>query len=110
MAANIERLVEFIKRLQKSRDLEYYLSQHLRVSGVYWALTCLDLVDRLDELPSEVGIIVHTLCGNHKIYLVVGNHTIHPALSKLRRWIRRSFRTRISSFVYTKCSTDNMYT
>lgn len=42
------------------KNLEYYLTQHLRLNGVYWAITTLDLLDRLNSLPKD-EIIDYTL-------------------------------------------------
>ena len=33
--------------------MEFVLTEYLRMSGVYWGLTCLDLLGRLDALDSE---------------------------------------------------------
>ena len=44
----------FVVRSSEDRDtLEYVLTEHLRMSGVYWGLTALDLMSRLDEMDLE---------------------------------------------------------
>jgi len=44
----------FVVRSSRDRDtLEYVLTEHLRMSGVYWGLTALDLMSRLDEMDLE---------------------------------------------------------
>ncbi|RUP51510.1 terpenoid cyclases/protein prenyltransferase alpha-alpha toroid [Jimgerdemannia flammicorona] len=39
--------------LQKKDDLEYWLTEHLRVNGVYWGLTALDLMNNIDALERD---------------------------------------------------------
>ncbi|KAK9456244.1 terpenoid cyclases/protein prenyltransferase alpha-alpha toroid [Dipodascopsis uninucleata] len=49
-----EKHIEYIKSLDKKQDeLEYWLSEHLRMSGVYWGLTALDLMGAKDELSRD---------------------------------------------------------
>lgn len=52
----LDKHVEFIKRYGKSDDdYEFGMSDYLRMSGMYWGLTALDLVDKLNIIPqSEV--------------------------------------------------------
>ncbi|CAG8518352.1 4481_t:CDS:2 [Ambispora gerdemannii] len=46
--------VAYIKSLDTRRDdLEYWLTEHLRLSGVYWGLTALDLLNNVDALDRE---------------------------------------------------------
>nr|CAG8434237.1 3394_t:CDS:2 [Entrophospora candida] len=46
--------VKYIQSLDtKKDDLEYWLTEHLRLSGVYWGLTALDLLDHVDVLNRE---------------------------------------------------------
>lgn len=38
---------------QKRDDLSYYYTEHLRMNGIYWGLTSLALVNRVDALPRD---------------------------------------------------------
>ncbi|KAI4199798.1 MAG: hypothetical protein LQ346_002521 [Caloplaca aetnensis] len=50
----VEKHVEYIKSLDKRKDeLEYWLTEHLRLNGVYWGLTALHLLKHPDALPRE---------------------------------------------------------
>ena len=45
---------QFIVNSSKDRDtIEYVLTEHLRMSGVYWGLTALDLIGHLDKMDTE---------------------------------------------------------
>ncbi|KAK9325408.1 terpenoid cyclases/protein prenyltransferase alpha-alpha toroid [Lipomyces orientalis] len=49
-----EKHIAYIQSLDKKQDeLEYWLSEHLRMSGVYWGLMALDLMGARDALPRE---------------------------------------------------------
>ncbi|KAJ9645364.1 Rab geranylgeranyltransferase [Coniosporium apollinis] len=52
----VDKHVTYIQSLDKRKDeLEYWLTEHLRLSGLYWGLTALHLLGRPDALPrSEV--------------------------------------------------------
>lgn len=46
--------VKYIQSLDtRQEDLEYWLTEHLRVNGLYWGLTALDLMNEIDALPRE---------------------------------------------------------
>ncbi|CAO3587950.1 unnamed protein product [Absidia cylindrospora] len=46
--------VKYIQSLDnRKEDLEYWLTEHLRVSGVYWGLTALNLINHVDALPKD---------------------------------------------------------
>lgn len=48
----IETHVKYIQSLDTKRDeLDYWLTEHLRLNGVYWGLTALHLLGRPDALP-----------------------------------------------------------
>uniref|UniRef100_A0A1Y1M241 Geranylgeranyl transferase type-2 subunit beta n=1 Tax=Photinus pyralis TaxID=7054 RepID=A0A1Y1M241_PHOPY len=50
----LDKHVEFIKRYGKSDDdYEFGMSDYLRMSGMYWGLTALELVDKLHILPEN---------------------------------------------------------
>ncbi|KAF4123888.1 geranylgeranyl transferase type-2 subunit beta [Geosmithia morbida] len=49
--------VRYVQGLDTRRDqLEYWLTEHLRLNGVYWGLTALHLLRRPDALPREETI------------------------------------------------------
>ena len=44
--------VQYVKKSSEDKDaIEYVLTDHLRLSGMYWGLTALDLLGRLDRRP-----------------------------------------------------------
>ncbi|RUS19110.1 terpenoid cyclases/protein prenyltransferase alpha-alpha toroid [Endogone sp. FLAS-F59071] len=46
--------VQYIKSLDtKKDDLEYWLTEHLRVNGLYWGLTALDLFNNIDAIDRD---------------------------------------------------------
>lgn len=46
--------VKYIQSLDNRKDeLDYWLTEHLRVSGLYWGLTALDLMKHTDALPRD---------------------------------------------------------
>ncbi|KAI9146410.1 beta subunit of rab geranylgeranyltransferase [Paraphysoderma sedebokerense] len=46
--------IKYIKDLDSKRDdLEYWLTEHLRLNGVYWGLTALDLMNSRDTLNKD---------------------------------------------------------
>jgi len=48
----LEKHVDFIKKYGKSEDdYEFGMTDYLRMSGMYWGLTALELVDKLQSLP-----------------------------------------------------------
>ncbi|TKA66373.1 hypothetical protein B0A49_07903 [Cryomyces minteri] len=48
----VDKHVAYIQSLDTRRDeLEYWLTEHLRLSGLYWGLTALHLLGRPDALP-----------------------------------------------------------
>ncbi|KAL9597404.1 MAG: hypothetical protein Q9219_005157 [cf. Caloplaca sp. 3 TL-2023] len=48
----VEKHVQYIQGLDKRKDeLEYWLTEHLRLNGVYWGLTALHLLRYPDALP-----------------------------------------------------------
>lgn len=47
-----EAHVKYIQSLDTKKDeLDYWLTEHLRLNGVYWGLTALHLLGRPDALP-----------------------------------------------------------
>lgn len=57
--------VKYIQSLDTRKDdLEYWLTEHLRVNGLYWGLTALDLMNHIDALPrDEVIAYIKSLQG-----------------------------------------------
>ncbi|KAL8800569.1 MAG: hypothetical protein Q9182_005080 [Xanthomendoza sp. 2 TL-2023] len=53
----VEKHVKYIQDLDKRKDeLEYWLTEHLRLNGVYWGLTALHLLGHPEALPREQTI------------------------------------------------------
>lgn len=49
-----EAHVKYIQSLDTKKDeLDYWLTEHLRLNGVYWGLTALHLLGRPDALPRD---------------------------------------------------------
>ena len=42
--------------LQRKDELEYWLTEHLRLNGLYWGLTALHMLGRPDALPRNEAI------------------------------------------------------
>lgn len=40
---------------QKQDTFEFYVTEHLRMSGIYWALMSMDLIQRLDDMVGSPG-------------------------------------------------------
>ena len=53
----VEKHVKYIQALDTQKDsLEYWLTEHLRLSGVYWGLSALHLLGRPDALDRQATI------------------------------------------------------
>ncbi|PGG96520.1 geranylgeranyl transferase type-2 subunit beta [Blastomyces parvus] len=53
----VQKHVDYIKRLDTRKDeLEYWLTEHLRLNGVYWGLTALHLLGHPETLPRDETI------------------------------------------------------
>jgi geranylgeranyl transferase type-2 subunit beta len=51
---HIDLHVKYIQSLNtKQDDLEYWLTEHLRLQGIYWGITALDLMGHIDALPRD---------------------------------------------------------
>ncbi|TGZ83128.1 terpenoid cyclases/Protein prenyltransferase [Ascodesmis nigricans] len=60
---HVEKHVAYIRSLDTRRDsLEYWLTEHLRLSGVYWGLTALCLLGHPDALPRDDTIAFVKSC------------------------------------------------
>ncbi|KAF8451515.1 rab geranylgeranyltransferase beta subunit [Terfezia claveryi] len=54
---HVDKHVAYIKSLDTRKDeLEYWLTEHLRINGVYWGLTALDLLGHRGVLPRDKTI------------------------------------------------------
>ncbi|KAK4546031.1 hypothetical protein LTR36_002168 [Oleoguttula mirabilis] len=54
MKVVVEKHVAYIQSLDTRREeLEYHLTEHLRISGIYWGLTALHLLGHPDALPRD---------------------------------------------------------
>ncbi|KKK13724.1 Rab geranylgeranyltransferase, beta subunit [Aspergillus ochraceoroseus] len=52
-----QKHIEYIKKLDSRKDeLEYWLTEHLRLNGVYWGLTALHLLGCPEGLPRDEAI------------------------------------------------------
>ncbi|KAK5173602.1 Rab geranylgeranyltransferase [Saxophila tyrrhenica] len=61
----VDKHVSYIQSLDTRRDeLEYHLTEHLRISGIYWGLTALHLLHHPSALPRE-GIVAFVLSCLH---------------------------------------------
>lgn len=74
----VEKHVEFVKSLDKKHDdIEYWMTEHLRVSGIYWGLVALFLMGKEDALNKE-DVIAYVLgCQNPDGGF--GGHTGHDS-------------------------------
>lgn len=53
----VDAHVRYVQSLDTRKDeLEYWLTEHLRLSGVYWGLTAVHLLGRPDALPRQETI------------------------------------------------------
>ncbi|KAL4811104.1 terpenoid cyclases/protein prenyltransferase alpha-alpha toroid [Aspergillus unguis] len=53
----LEKHIDYIKKLDSRKDeLEYWLTEHLRLNGVYWGLTALHLLGCPEGLPRDKSI------------------------------------------------------
>ncbi|KAJ2359155.1 Rab geranylgeranyltransferase [Coemansia sp. RSA 2618] len=74
----VEKHIEFIQKLDKNHDeLEYWMTEHLRVSGIYWGLVALFLLDRPSALDHQKIITYVLSCQNTDGGF--GGHTGHDS-------------------------------
>ncbi|KAI8324440.1 terpenoid cyclases/Protein prenyltransferase [Martensiomyces pterosporus] len=62
----VEKHIEYIKSLDKKQDeLEYWMTEHLRVSGIYWGLVALQLLGRANDAFDKDAVVEYVLsCHN----------------------------------------------
>ncbi|OJD11058.1 hypothetical protein ACJ73_09621 [Blastomyces percursus] len=59
----VQQHVNYIKRLDTRKDeLEYWLTEHLRLNGVYWGLTAVHLLGHPETLPRDETIAFVLSC------------------------------------------------
>jgi geranylgeranyl transferase type-2 subunit beta len=60
-----EKHIQYIVSLDKRKDeYEYWLTEHLRLSGIYWGLTALHILGHPEALPQD-GLVEFTMsCWN----------------------------------------------
>ncbi|XP_057290038.1 geranylgeranyl transferase type-2 subunit beta-like [Hydractinia symbiolongicarpus] len=49
----LDKHIEFIKTYEESNKYEYIMTEYLRMSGVYWGLTAMALMKRLDSMDKK---------------------------------------------------------
>ncbi|KAF0421278.1 terpenoid cyclases/Protein prenyltransferase [Gigaspora margarita] len=59
----------------KKDNLEYWLTEHLHLSGVYWGLTALDLMNNVDALNKEEVVNHFKNSSKHKNQALLGSDT-----------------------------------
>lgn len=69
----LDKHVAYIKSLDKKKDFDAVVMEHLRMSGAYWGLTALDIMGRLgdmnvDEIVSWI-LMCQDDCGSHLLKL-----------------------------------------
>ncbi|KAJ1667638.1 Rab geranylgeranyltransferase [Coemansia sp. RSA 1813] len=61
----VDKHVEYVKSLDKRHDeIEYWMTEHLRISGIYWGLVALHLLGREDSLDRDQIIAYVKKCQN----------------------------------------------
>ncbi|KAI6247116.1 Geranylgeranyl transferase type-2 subunit beta [Erysiphe necator] len=75
----IEPHVKYIQSLNSRKDeLEYWLTEHLRLNGLYWGLTALHLLQRPDALPRQETISFVLSCLTERGgFSAAPNHDAH---------------------------------
>ncbi|PVU89179.1 hypothetical protein BB561_005500 [Smittium simulii] len=73
-----EKHILFIQKLDKAQtDLEYWLTEHLRISGIYWGLVALETLDNPLALEKDKVIEYVKSCQNQDGGF--GGHTGHDS-------------------------------
>ncbi|KAJ2156562.1 Rab geranylgeranyltransferase [Coemansia sp. RSA 552] len=74
----VDKHVDYIKSLDKRQgDLEYWMTEHLRMSGIYWGLVALHLLGRADALDREA--VIEYVLGCQNADGGFGGHTDHDS-------------------------------
>ncbi|EHY52193.1 Rab geranylgeranyltransferase [Exophiala dermatitidis] len=61
----VDKHVKYIQELDSRRDeLDYWLTEHLRLNGVYWGLTALHLLGHPDAIPRDKTLEFVFACQN----------------------------------------------
>lgn len=64
IAIEVEKHIKFLLGTAKSRGFEWVMSEYLRMSGIYWSLTALCLLDAQDKLPKDDLVLFVKSCLN----------------------------------------------
>ncbi|KAJ9063633.1 Rab geranylgeranyltransferase [Entomophthora muscae] len=76
----VDKHVDFIRKLdQQKESLEYWHSEHLRLSGVYWGVTALALMGRLEDTFSREEVLAYVVSCYHPEVGGFGGHPGHDA-------------------------------
>lgn len=71
-----DKHIEYIVQLGKADNtLGYHLTEHLRLNGIYWAVTCLALLKRIDALDRQQTINYVYSCWDSNL----GGFGSHPS-------------------------------
>ncbi|KAJ1956080.1 Rab geranylgeranyltransferase [Linderina pennispora] len=74
----VDKHVQYIQSLDKKQDsLEYWMSEHLRVSGIYWGLVALELMGRAPAFDKDAVVAYVLTCQNADGGF--GGHTSHDS-------------------------------
>ncbi|KAJ1644568.1 Rab geranylgeranyltransferase [Coemansia asiatica] len=74
----VDKHVEYIQSLDKRQDeIEYWMTEHLRISGIYWGLVALSLMNKQEGLDKEKVIEYVLSCQNSDGGF--GGHTNHDS-------------------------------
>lgn len=61
----VDQHARFVKQLDEKQDtFEHWTMQHLRVSGIYWGLGAMDVMDRIADMPRDEIVAFATKCRN----------------------------------------------
>ncbi|GMM58936.1 Rab geranylgeranyltransferase [Maudiozyma humilis] len=75
-----EKHIQYIKSLDsKTNDLEYWLSEHLRLNGVYWGLTALCILKSKDTFTKDdvIGFVMSCWDPKHSGFGPFPRHDSH---------------------------------
>ncbi|ORX40263.1 terpenoid cyclases/protein prenyltransferase alpha-alpha toroid [Kockovaella imperatae] len=78
LSLNIPLHVKYIQNLDKNKDLAYHLTAHIRLNGVYWGLTALEIMGQADALDRDEMIEYVLSCWDDEAG-AFGAHTEHDA-------------------------------
>ncbi|KAI8922086.1 terpenoid cyclases/protein prenyltransferase alpha-alpha toroid [Powellomyces hirtus] len=111
--------VQFILGLDKKKDeFEYWASEQLRLNGVYWALTSLDLMNHKDDLNRDDVIAFVLSCQNkdggfggsveHDSHLIYTLSAVQ--IMVMLDAVDRLDRSAITAFIQSRANPDGSFT